>query len=95
GDLDGAGNSSSILKYRFIDRQPFTGRSYYRLKQVDYNGNHTYSPIEGVLIKSQFEHRLSLRPNPVSKNGTLSIDYLIPAEVGSGALIIYDLKGRI
>ena len=95
GDLDGAGTSSSILKYRFIDRQPFTGRSYYRLKQVDYNGNHTYSPIEGVLIKSQIEHRLSLRPNPASKNGTLSIDYLIPAEVGSGVLIIYDLKGRM
>src|SRR5690606_3921543 len=48
GKIDGAGNSSSMLNYAFIDKKPLNGYSYYRLKQVDFDGNFKYSQIEEV-----------------------------------------------
>lgn len=44
GRIEGAGNSSSILRYSFLDKEAIQ-RPYYRLKQVDYNGAFTYSPV--------------------------------------------------
>lgn len=38
GYLAGAGNSTSILNYSFTDNNSFSGISYYRLKQTDYDG---------------------------------------------------------
>lgn len=46
GRLSGAGNSNSVIHYSFFDNQPFNGVSYYRLTQVDYNGNsETFTPV--------------------------------------------------
>lgn len=54
--LDGAGNSSQINTYNSIDQNPFSGVSYYRLKQTDYDGEFSYSKIEMVnLVQSDFE----------------------------------------
>ena len=36
--VDGAGSSSSILNYEDYDQNPYSGVSYYRLKQTDFNG---------------------------------------------------------
>src|SRR5690606_24985988 len=41
----GAGNSHTPISYSYIDEDPQTGISYYRIKQTDYNGNSTYSAI--------------------------------------------------
>ena len=38
--------------YGFKDNSPLNGANYYRLKQVDYNGNYMYSPIVSASIKS-------------------------------------------
>jgi hypothetical protein len=37
-EISGAGNSNNVLTYTYID-DSFVGGNYYRLKQVDYNGN--------------------------------------------------------
>lgn len=42
GSLPAAGFSQSTTQYGLIDQQPFGGSSYYRLKQVDLNGQHEY-----------------------------------------------------
>lgn len=39
GTVAGAGNSTSILNYSYTDYNAFSGVSYYRLKQTDYNGD--------------------------------------------------------
>ncbi len=39
GKVNGAGNSTTIVRYTFTDESPYPSPiSYYRLKQVDYNG---------------------------------------------------------
>ena len=43
--VPGAGNSQSVLQYEFLDKYPLTGTSYYRLKQVDYSGEVSYSDV--------------------------------------------------
>lgn len=49
GKIEGAGNSSVHLNYFFIDENPFRSDiSYYRLKQVDYDGTVHYSWIVSV-----------------------------------------------
>ncbi|PKR80526.1 hypothetical protein CW751_09125 [Brumimicrobium salinarum] len=41
--LNGAGNSTHTLKYRWTDQSPYSGISYYRLKQTDFDGKFSYS----------------------------------------------------
>lgn len=48
GRVVGAGNSTHILNYQFSDNNLIAGVSYYRLKQVDYNGQYTYSNIVAI-----------------------------------------------
>ena len=45
-------NSTSIRNYEYTDKDPFTGVSYYRLKQTDFNGNYKYSKTVSVNIES-------------------------------------------
>jgi hypothetical protein len=45
-EVDGAGNSLEVLNYRLLDKSPFQGVSYYRLKQTDYDGtNETFKVV--------------------------------------------------
>ncbi|NQX98533.1 MAG: T9SS type A sorting domain-containing protein, partial [Flavobacteriales bacterium] len=46
--INGGGSSSQILRYYDTDFSPYTGISYYRLKQVDFNGNFSYSGIQTI-----------------------------------------------
>lgn len=41
----GAGNSSMLRNYAYTDASPLAISAYYRLRQVDYDGTATYSPI--------------------------------------------------
>ena len=43
GKVNGSGTSVEHHDYFFTDQQPCRHESYYRLKQVDYNGNFNYS----------------------------------------------------
>jgi hypothetical protein len=48
GSVEGAGNSIIIHNYFFTDEHPFPGITYYRLKQMDYDGQHEYSNVIAV-----------------------------------------------
>jgi hypothetical protein len=63
--IPGHGTSSIIQLYSTYDHQPYTGTSFYRLKQTDIDGKESYSPI--VSIKNANENSgISVYPNPVS-----------------------------
>ncbi len=47
----GAGYSNTIHYYSDVDKNPLYGISYYRLKQVDYDGNSTYSDPVSVYFQ--------------------------------------------
>lgn len=41
----GAGNSSSLLKYSFLDKNPLIGNNYYQLKQTNFDGTSSIFPV--------------------------------------------------
>ena len=68
-NVKGAGYSAKEIKYTAYDNSPMVGHySYYRLKQVDFNGAFSYSPIQAVLISEFGESGIIVFPNPVNGN---------------------------
>ena len=57
------------------DRFPFEGVSYYRLKQVDFDGKTTYFDIKMVDNKNGYvdKHGLTVFPNPIMEHGKFNI----------------------
>lgn len=48
GFVDGMGNTSQISEYSFIDQSPTNGISYYRLKQIDLDGQYEIFKVIAV-----------------------------------------------
>jgi hypothetical protein len=79
--------------YDWTDSLPFTKVTYYRIKSVDYNGAILYSKIVKV-VNNQNDNQLSITPNPVTKNGMLTIESSKLA-AGEYQFAIKDNIGRV
>lgn len=55
-----------IHHYNFTDYEVPAEVVYYRLKQVDLNGEYTYSPIKSITTPIQEEHAFLVYPNPAT-----------------------------
>ena len=73
GTLAGAGNSSQIQYYSFIDNKPFDGISYYRLKQTDFDGKYEYFNIIAANCRNEFFGDIKVYPNPVINELTIEM----------------------
>ena len=46
GEIEGAGNTSTQMTYKWIDNNPVSGTNYYRLSQTDYDGmSESFAPM--------------------------------------------------
>lgn len=87
GMVNGAINSFDQTDYDFIDQQPYEGMNYYRLKQVDLDGDFTYSSTLTVAI----EHtKAQLFPNPVQRFLTIKME-----TTANTVLEVYNLQGQL
>ncbi|MDQ6890303.1 MAG: T9SS type A sorting domain-containing protein [Bacteroidota bacterium] len=87
------GNNASILNYEFTDGRTLSGNAYYRLKQVDKDGNSTFSNI--ILLKGDKITAIALSniyPNPAKNK--LNVTIASPAS-NRITLEIRDLTGKI
>ena len=90
GSVPGAGTTGVQESYSYTDASPLSGMNYYRLKQVDFDGNATYSPVVSVRVQASLA--FSIAPNPahdlltVYPGATLS---------GKGVYRIVDIQGRL
>jgi hypothetical protein len=90
--LNGAGNSSSILNYSYTDYSPLEGKSYYRLKQTDYDGKYSYSPLIPLVFENKTEFSFDFYPNPIhSENINVAIREKEATEV---LVVVYDVNGK-
>jgi hypothetical protein len=60
GSLAGHGTTLAVQHYEWLDRKPLPGTNYYRLRQVDWNGQSNYSDVIAIERSSYF----ALVPNP-------------------------------
>lgn len=75
GKVQGAGFSSSEIKYNFDDKDPFSGINYFRLKQVDFDRKFEYSKIIQVNYSKIFDsNQLTIYPNPVENIVNINIE---------------------
>ena len=91
-EIRGAGNSTSLQKYSCIHQDPAHDINYYRLKQVDFNGDFEYSNT--ITVRFDALHpAVKIFPNPASD--------LIIIQVKEGVVknnidvILIDSKGAI
>jgi hypothetical protein len=94
GKVDGAGTTSLRRNYSFLDKNPYQGRSYYQLRQTDFDGHNSYSWIVAVNIHSDLFGLVSLYPNPVGGNQVVVIKYLASQE-GPLSLSLVDITGKL
>jgi hypothetical protein len=57
--------------YSHLDREPFSGVNYYRLKMVDTDKTYVYSHIKAVDMGSKIAGEVSIYPNPFNNGFTL------------------------
>ncbi|MFY0673377.1 MAG: T9SS type A sorting domain-containing protein [Bacteroidia bacterium] len=71
GTVTGQGTTFDITDYQFIDRietenARLETQVYYRLKQIDYNGDFDYSPIKTLNLKQDALNSFNVWPNPAN-----------------------------
>lgn len=82
-----SGNTQLRQTYRFTDSAPLDGTNYYRLRQVDLDGNSSHSPVRSVSIENALT-RITVYPNPVRDQLT------VKGLSGLETIEVQDLSGR-
>jgi hypothetical protein len=88
--MRGKGNTSDITYYAVKDEHPLPGISYYRLKQVDFDGQFSYSEIKALRMPQQSS--FAVLSNDGNANYTIAFN---ATEEGSGTMSVYDFSGRM
>ncbi len=90
-NIDAAANGNQIINYSLTDQHPYNGTSYYRLKQIDFNGKFTYTNMEAVTMKDNFDY--SIFPNP--SQGTNTFISIHGTKDDNINVSVYDDIGRV
>jgi hypothetical protein len=83
GFIAGAGNSSQVKHYSFIDanlKDINVSTTYYRLKQVDLDGKATYSKVLALSLEA-IASKLKLYPNPAQDGATIEVGLDVASKV--------------
>lgn len=88
--VEGAGNSVAVINYNYNDRTPSAGLNYYRLKQVDFDGNYEYSPVISVVTID--EESFHFYPNP--SQGLITFNFRGP-EIDQAVISVYNSNGIV
>lgn len=90
GKVNGAGTTTSIQNYTFTDETPLSGINYYRLKQVDFDGQFSYSPVVNVVFDNKSGIRLA--PTPVQDQLRVELEEMFQDDA---QWQLYDFAGRL
>lgn len=90
GRVRGNGTTTARHTYRFVDYATITGRLYYRLKSVDFDGSAEVFNVVAVNISQAVD--VSVYPNPVT-DGKFTIR--LNEEVAGGQAIVMDMSGTV
>lgn len=90
GAVNGAGTSFDFQDYSFTDKNPLPGKNYYRLRQVDFDGNFEFSKI----IMVEIDARPTTKHYPSLATDVINLE--LATEIEEAAeLLIFDNMGRL
>lgn len=94
GVVAAAGDSEERELYAFRDETPLNGTSYYRLRQVDWNGAAFNSGVQMVTLQGSAEQGFSFSPNPVAGNTELTLRLDENWDLENTSAVLFDVSGR-
>ncbi|WP_291722394.1 hypothetical protein [Bernardetia sp.] len=80
-------NSSSVKKYQFWDFEPLQVQTYYRIKQIDVDGNFSYSTIK--MVEADLEDRIGITHYQGQTTLYANVEQTTKAKIN-----IYDMNGN-
>jgi len=95
-EINGAGNSQTVLKYSWVDQAPLPGRSFYRLRQTDFDGN--FEVFGTSAVDNLTTLNWAAYPNPAKEYLTIVWPKETDAEVTvltvSGQIVYQESRNR-
>ncbi len=88
--IPGNGSTQVEHSYSHFDERPLPGVNYYRLKQMDFDGQFKYSEVISVKVKGEGSG-ISLFPNPANGSVTLALE---SGYTSAAILTLYNLLGK-
>lgn len=88
--ITGAGTTTDLNAYSYIDIEAMKGVYYYRLKQVDFDGNHQYSNM--ISVDRAAIKQVSVFPNPVKKQLFVRLNQSMDSTI---SYQIYNANGQV
>jgi len=95
GIVEGNGNSVERHFYSQIHHFPSSGNNYFRLKQVDFDGQYNYSKVIAIRVNVEtISFNSIVIPNPISGN-FFTIRARLYSDSEPFGILIFDINGRI
>ncbi|MCO6497468.1 MAG: T9SS type A sorting domain-containing protein [Chitinophagaceae bacterium] len=92
GSMETHHNSTGKSLYTFIDKNPASGKVFYRIKQIDTDSKFSYSPTIVVNIENNSQQNFYIINNPAKDKLRVHLGL---ATSSASYLQIFDLSGRI
>ncbi len=89
GQARGAGTTQEPHDYTFTDEKPLNGTNYYRLRQVDYDGTESFSPVVSVVF-GKTDH-ITIAPSPATDRVNIHLEEALNTD---GRWQVFDNTGR-
>ena len=87
-EITGAGTSDIENNYRYTHYAPANGMNYYRIRQVDFNGEFSFTSIMAVEMSNGEEQVISFSPATAQLDVTVSEEEL-------AQVVVFDMNGRV
>ena len=94
--IKGQGTTDEANTYEYYDHEPFAGEVFYRLKQIDFDGQFTYFDIIRVANSEKLEEEAEISIYPIPNTGR-QMSVRVDNFTGSGksTIHVYNTQGMV
>ncbi|WP_299703310.1 SGNH/GDSL hydrolase family protein [uncultured Pontibacter sp.] len=93
--VEGSGTTSLPQQYTFEDKKATNGVNYYRLRQVDFDGTESYSPVIAVSLVQATTEDMRVYPTRVQSKTPVTLQLLALQPMEKFNIGIYTLEGKL
>ncbi len=90
GNVQANNNSTIRIDYEYYDEAPLVGLNYYRLKQIDFDGDFQYSDIKSVRF---LENAITLAPTLVKEGEAINL--FLGTGVNNLGVEVFNTNGQL